>query len=62
MQQYTIGRLFSRAIQLNFVNRLKRKFEETIFTNLHWCLSFSLMWPDPIFVQGPLEKGSGRRV
>ena len=39
-QQYTLGRLFSKAT--NFANRLKRKFEETIFTNLHWCLLFSL--------------------
>ena len=39
-QQYTLGRLFSKVT--NFANRLKRKFEETIFTNLHWCLLFSL--------------------
>ena len=37
---YTIGCLFLRAT--NFANRLKSKFEETVFTNLHWCLLFSL--------------------
>ena len=33
----TVGRLFLRTI--NFENG---KIEEAIFTNLHWCLLFSL--------------------
>ena len=37
---HSVGHLFLRA--KNFADGLKRKFEETIFTILHWYLLFSL--------------------